>query len=132
MTERFLDGLSPWDAYSQPDMYDIYRLGADVQEKHRVVGVDMQTQMLTLAEPLMTDVVAHDGWNVVVDVLTPGWGVEDLHFVGALAAFKRGQSHQRHIRGTPMWHALVPRCCARLLVSHQQLTLKRRRMGGAL
>ena len=37
---------------------------------------------IRLVEPLMCHVTAAHGWEVSLDGLTQGWGVEDLHLVG--------------------------------------------------
>ena len=55
--------------------------GMQVRERHQISEVIDSTHV-RLVEPMMTDIDAAHGWNVALDGLTPGWGVEDLHLNG--------------------------------------------------
>ena len=67
-----------------PNRNDLIRFcraaGVMVRERHQVAAVHGNT--LTLVEPLMCNVTAAHGWDVSLDGLTSGWGVEDIHFIG--------------------------------------------------
>ena len=74
-TPQLLSGLTVdegWTALSD---------GMQVRERHQVSEV-LDGTHIKLVEPLMCDIYAVHGWNVALDGLTPGWGVEDLHLNG--------------------------------------------------
>ena len=54
--------------------------GVMVRERHQVAAI--HGNVVTLAEPLMCNVTASHGWDVTLDGLTAGWGVEDVHLIG--------------------------------------------------
>ena len=73
---RLLGGLQPWPEWSSTNTD-----GIEIREKHRVESVLLET--ITLAEPVLVDVTAADGWEVWFDELSAGWGVQDLHLIGS-------------------------------------------------
>lgn len=120
----YLDGKSTNNAWSK-----INDEGVSLSEFHEIAEIDLNTNTLTLKDPIVDDIKVSLGWTAQPYKLMESVGFEDIHFKGHFTDIFVHHKNYIHDYG---WHAINMKRVAHSWVTRSRFTNVTRTVGMGL